>query len=350
MRLLTHWAVVVVLCGWFTSPVEAKCPKCRVATGDLEIPRQLDPEVTTSSGTQPAADDRTFRGFSIAFGIDVPTAYYYRGYLQQDRGVILQPFLTLSANFQPAADCSIQPYIGWTNTIFSRDNGDLPVAHSGGVPRIFRSRVIEIPGDPPSFELQLVPLHDGRGWYESDIMVGVTVYWKDVFFDLNYHVHIFPSDVHDAMHEIGGKISYDLAGLWDATPASQRSFSLRPGLTIYHETSDQNGDQETFIEVSLEPTWRFKLFGRRAAVSVPVALAGSDDGYYVDANDFDTQTLGYFSAAVKGSISLPIDRKFGDWYLNASIQYLHLISDGLVRFNRDDADAVIGSIGVGVSF
>lgn len=316
------------------------CPKCRVAAGDLE-------HAEDSEHTGP------FKGFSFALGSDFSNAYYYRGYLQQDRGVVIQPFLTASANFKFGDDLEVQPYIGWTNTFFTQDNADIPAAHSGGIPRGFKSRVVETPGEgggPPSFEVQLVPTSDGDGWYESDVMAGVTIYYKDLYIDINYHVHIFPTDVHDAMQEIGGKISYDIVGLWDDTPALQRKFSLRPGFMLYHETSDQNGDQETFMEVSIEPIWRFEAFGRKAAVSMPIALSGSGDGYYVDADDFDTQKLGYFSTAIKGSISLPVDEKFGDWFLNGSITYLHLISDGLQEFNRGSSDEIVGSMGIGVSF
>ncbi len=333
----------------------AACPKCRVATADLDEQSILaSPDAATQPGDATARTG-AFRGFSFAIGVDVPTAYYYRGYLQQDRGLILQPFMTASMNFQPRDGLSIQPYVGWTNTFFGNDNADLSAAHSGGIGRGVRSRVTEVPGVPPSneptFVIDLVPTGgDGRGWYESDIMVGTSIYFKDLFIDVNYHVHLFPDDVHDTMQEIGGKISYDLARLWDRdTPALNRTFSLRPAFTIYTELSDDNGGEETFMELALEPAWRFEAFGRRAAITTPIAVSGSPDGYYVDTS-FNDEDLGYFSASVKGSISLPAPDNLGKWFLNGSVTYIRMLNEGLEQSNRGDRDDFYASIGIGVSF
>jgi hypothetical protein len=343
------------------SGIAQACPKCRVATAELESPAEpanpaelaQDASTTAPTTGEPAGP---FKGFSVGAGVDFPTAYYFRGYLQQDRGVIIQPFVTLSAEFEPSPGVSVQPYIGMWNSFHTLDNGTIPAAHSGGVGRRQRLEPEFIPPSPENpegeFIVRLVNVSgDGQGWYEADLMAGVTLVWGDLFLDVNYHWHIFPDDVHDMIQEVGGKLTYDVAGFWDPqTPASRRRFSLRPGFAVYFETSDQNGGEETWMEASLEPAWRFTAFGQRAAVSAPLTLTGSPDGYYVGFRRDEEESIGYFSAGLKGSIALPIDDRFGDWYLNASLTYLHLIADGLQAANRGERDEIIGSIGIGVAF
>ena len=62
------------------------------------------------------------------------------------------------------------------------------------------------------------------------------------------------------------------------------------------------------MDVGLEPAYRFKLFGRRVGVSLPLVLGGSPDGYYVD-SDGDDETIGYFSGSLKCSVGTALSRQ-----------------------------------------
>lgn len=346
------WSLALA-CG-----VASACPKCRVAAGELEAPQLAD--ATGDASSQPAggATPRrtgTFRGFSGAAGADFPTAYFFRGYLQQDRGIIAQPFITLSADLQPAPDTSIQPYVAWMNTFMAVDNIRQNPSHSGGIGRGLKGRIIEVPPSPENPETTFIrdlvsSAGDGSGWYEAELMAGVTIFQGDWFIDLNYRVHLFPGDDHDIVQEAGGKISYDIARFWDPdTKSAARKLSVRPWVAVYRELSDHNFNQETYMEVGVEPTWRFTAFNRRAAISLPFLLAGSPDGYYVDL-DRNAEDLGYASVSLRGSISLPVPEKFGHWYLNGSVTYLRLIADQLERSNRGSENEVTASMGISVSF
>jgi hypothetical protein len=81
------------------------------------------------------------------------------------------------------------------------------------------------------------------------------------------------------VQEIGGKISYDLLGLWSDEPRAARDFSLKASFQAFYELQDENGDEETYMALGLEPAYRFELFGRRAGVSLPLLWGFSPDGY-----------------------------------------------------------------------
>lgn len=352
------------------------CPKCKVATGDLASddtlataaepigpPAGADADPDATAATEQSR--KPLKGLSLAIGADVPTAYFFRGYLQQDRGFIFQPFLTISTTLGDASGAngwSVQPYLGWWNSFHdqpvdsvrgghgrhnhtarteTRTERYLDPGHAGNEAPHFHTRTVNvfIPGNAGS----------GKGWYETEAMAGVTLVRGDWFIDLSYRAHFFPEDTHDFVHEVGGKVSYDLAGLWDDRRPGARDFSLRPWLTVYRELADHNGDENTYVEIGLEPTWRTRVFGQRLAISTPVLLGGSPDGYYYDSAD-DDALLGYVSGSLKASLALPVPEKFGHWYLNGSVTYLQLLADSAEEGNRGDSSEIIGAVGIGVSF
>lgn len=343
-----------------TVGVAAACPKCKVAAGDLagadsgsDVTGLDDARPTLSLFGQPV---------SVSLGADVTTAYFYRGYLQQDRGLIVQPYLTLSTTFETDSGWKVQPYLGWWNSLHDQAI-DAPRGGHGRHNHNPRTEQREVTINDPGHAGNLNPhthtytadvffpgtAGTGKGWYEAQLMAGVTLIRGDWWLDLSYQPHFFPANTHDFVQELGGKLSYDVAGFWDSKPSAQRSLSVRPHLTVFRELSDDNGDENTYVEVGIEPTWRFRVFGQRAALSLPIVAAGSPDGFYYS-NDGNDETFGYASAALRASLALPIPRKYGDWYLNGSLTYLQLVADSVQEGNRGDSEELIGTIGIGVSF
>jgi hypothetical protein len=308
-----------------------------------------------------SAEGQSRKRFNLALGVDFPTQYFYRGYLQQDRGFIAQPFLTISANLGDENGLLVRPYVGWWNSLHSKPVNAVRGGHGRHNHNARTVQVEEEYTDPghagqeePHTHTRLVDVflpgnaNSGKGWYESEVIAGSTFTRGDLFIDLSYHAHFFPEDTHDFVHEIGVKVSYDLAGLWDDEPAGRRKFSLRPWVAVFRELADHNGDENTYVEVGIEPTWRFRAFDQRFALSTPLTLAGSPDGYYFD--DSGDESLGYGSAAVKATMALPVPEKFGHWYLNGSVTYLHLLADSAEAGNGGDESEILGQIGIGVSF
>ncbi len=56
------------------------------------------------------------------------------------------------------------------------------------------------------------------------------------------------------------------------------------------------------------------------------------------------------SLGLSVSIPLQLPAKFGSWYLNGSIEYLHLAADNLSILHGGDRDELIGTFGLGLSF
>jgi hypothetical protein len=336
------------------------CPRCRVSAGGL-----ADEAIASDSeiaATQQSPDG-ALKPFSLTFGVDVTTAYFYRGYLQQDRGLITQPYMSIAADFgDQNGGLSISPYIGWWNSIHEEPI-DEPRGGHGRHIHVAKTETKEdqvlVPGDPSNPEPHLETITSeifypgnagsGEGWYEVELSAGGLITWRDWWLDLSYHVHLFPGNTHDAIQEFNSKISYDITGWWDKHPSLQRQFSLRPYAIVARELNDQNGDENTYIELGVGPTWRFRWRNQIVAISTPVFTGLSPDGTYYKPNAGD-ETFGYLEVALKASITLPVPAKFGHWYLNGSVSYLNLIADSAIADNRGDRNEVIGTIGVGVTF
>lgn len=121
------------------------CPKCRLGASALtgsqpgespwddpyhaEHTGDADPHAATDSPAGAAADPGgappnvgaygPLHPFQLTGGVNVTTAYYHRGYLQEDQGVIVQPHLTLGYTaYESKADgFSLTPYVSWWNSL-----------------------------------------------------------------------------------------------------------------------------------------------------------------------------------------------------------------------------------------
>jgi hypothetical protein len=339
------------------------CPYCTITAGGLaDDAASCDARAEEDSTSQPVFSPP--KALNISIGVDATTAYFYRGYLQQDRGAIAQPYLIISTRIgDEHGGLNIQPYVSWWNDINEEPNDRVRGGHGrdNHVARIItKTQRVLVPGTPdnpkPHFEditsesFVAANTGSGEGWYEVELSGGALITYKDWWIDLSYHVHFYPGNTHDAVQELDAKIGYDVAGFWDKkTLPVDRKFSLRPYILVARELQDQNGDENTYIELGVEPSWRFRALNHNFAVSTPLLVGLSPDGLYYNPNGGD-ETLGYASAAIKGSMGLNIPEKFGHWYINASLTYLQLYADSTIADNRGSHNELIGTIGVGVSF
>jgi hypothetical protein len=104
-----------------------------------------------------------------------------------------------------------------------------------------------------------------------------------------------------------------------------------------------------YLEPGLEPSWRFEVAGRQVGLGLPLVCGLSADGYYLNDRGGNAP-VGYFSSAVRASVSLPAPAGCGEWFLNASLQYLHLFADNLAAINDGRHDAFTCKVGVGFRF
>ncbi|HEV3117767.1 MAG TPA: hypothetical protein VGY58_11980 [Gemmataceae bacterium] len=253
-----------------------------------------------------------FPTFSMSGGVDLLNAYFRRGYLIEEGGPILQPFLTGSTVFTPTQNCSIRPYVtAWDSTNFRG------------------------PGETQQ--------------NVAEFMAGVFTTYGAATLDVNYGYYSrLPLDSFTSVNEVGARIACDVLRPWQA-PGQPCAWSLRPTAALYWEFMEFKKGGAGYAEAGIEPAFRIETREHRAGVTFPVLIGLGMDGYYANAHGSNA-TLGYISAGVSGSVALPAPPGFGQWYMNASLLYLHLTADNLKAINHGDADALVGKIGIGFIF
>jgi len=291
----------------------------------------------------------------IAFAADISNAYFRHGYMQQDRGLVIQPTLSLSLQPIQQKDWTIAPYFIWFNSIHTEESPGYAGGH-GNHTRVEQEyqEYLDGPHDGapfPHYHTRLVDVISfddaGGGWFETEFKPGVAITNGPLILDLNLMGSVFPTNFHDTMIELGFRVSYDLASIWQ--DEEQSAFSLRFDNYISIELKDDNGDEETVIETSLSPAYRFQFDKYRTQVSMPIGTGWSLDGYYQD-TDTNDETFGYVSLGLKATIELPTDPKYGRWFINAGATWYRLLADSAIFANGGDEDGFAASIGFGVAF
>jgi hypothetical protein len=266
------------------------CPYCRADAAGL-------------AGAAPAASGETF-ALLFSGGIDFPTAFYFRGYLQADEGLIVQPYLNLFTAFTHD-EVVVRPYVSLFHS-----------AH---------------------------PDSDNRMADMSDVMIGAVATGHALAIDARYAFYTMNQLMRSNVHELGVKASYDVLARCRA-PGAASPFALRPFAGIYFDLFDEEGTEDVFVNVGLEPSWKLELAGHKIGLGLPIDWGLSADDYYLD-RDGSNAALGYFSTSLTASVVLPARAGRGQWFLNGSLQYLHLAADS-VRVISDEDDICIGKIGV----
>jgi hypothetical protein len=343
--------------------IASACPFCKVAGGEIgndlnaccANPDEMGDhheQATSGPSTGSAADPFPLR---FGFAAEVSNAYFRHGYMQQDRGVVFQPTLSVSLRPIERGGWSIDPYFVWFNSIHSEESPGYAGGH-GNHTRVEQEyqNYLAAPhaGSPlPHYHTRLVDVitfdDAGGGWFETELKPGIVFMRGPLIIDVNLMGSLYPSDFHDTMIELGVRVSYDLAALWDEQ--RRPDFSLRFNNALSHELKDDNGGEETIIETSLEPTYRFKVGNHRMSVAVPVGTGWSPNGYFQDIN-LDDENFGYVSLGLKTTVQLPTDSRRGRWFVNAGVTWYRLLADSAIFANGGDEDAVVASVGIGIAF
>ena len=254
---------------------------------------------------------------SVSGGLDFTTAYFFRGYNQEDQGFITQPYANLYAKLLTDEDLTATAYVGTWNSIHSEHT----LSNAGGGP---------------------------DAWYESDFLAGVDFVSGPYTLGLVYTAYTYPNGAFETIQEVGAKFTLD-----DTELLKDRiGFALKPYVGVYAETSDGNGSEDWYGEIGIAPgVYTFNEDGRYpVALSVPVSVGFSLKDYYLD-SDGDEEFLGFLSLGVTGSVPLPfIPSEFGTWNLVGNVTYLYLASDGLQDLNHGDDYEFIGKLGIAFAY
>lgn len=261
-------------------------------------------------------------------GVDVTSQYFFRGILQENQGVIVQPRIELGYDlYQAQGEGTLQSLdlrFGLWNSL-----QDGPGNDTGGI------------------------------WYESDFYVEIgsklgqklgvsAAYWT-------YQTpNATPSFSKGAtpVEELVFRVDYDDRGEWGESVDS----GLRPWVLLAIEVDGQrdvavNGHVGTYLELGIEPTFEIgKLGDDPLLLSVPTKLGLSLGDYYEDFNGGDDDFFGYFSVGAELSAALGfLPAGMGPWEGFAALHFL-LLGDNNEARNVGDSSELVFQFGASTFF
>jgi len=259
---------------------------------------------------------------AVSAGADVSNAYFFRGILQEDQGVVVQPW----------AKAEI--------TLFEREEGLRTLFLDVGQWNSLHSGPTGTGGEHPGPD----------AWYESDFVAGLSSELGDGFVArAGYTLYTSPNDSFADVHEIGLSL-----GLGDGAWWGEGDFlGVRPSILVALELdgqADAGRDEGVYAELGIAPG--FAIAGVDAApvtLSFPVSLGLSLDDYYEDAGGDDT-TLG--DVGVGAALGIPlrfVPESAGAWTLSVSLRAL-ILFDSLEEKNGGDDLEWIATAGLAVAF
>ena len=194
------------------------------------------------------------RPVTVTVGADVPTDYYFRGYIQEAEGFIVQPYVDVGFNLTDA----VSVHVGWWNSAHSADTtGTL---------------------------------------YESDPWASVNFTAGSWSASALYTLYTYPSDLFEEIHELA----------FTASHGSRLAPSIMIATELRNENLDNSGN--TYLQAGIAPA----IPAGPVTFSIPVAVGLSLKDYYtsLDEDDLESQNefFGYARAGI--AVSVPLSRGF----------------------------------------
>jgi hypothetical protein len=260
-----------------------------------------------------APGDEPTSPFDFEIGVDWTNAYYFRGFLQEREGVIVQPWFELGVTLtEEDSDVAVRAFGGtWSSIHDERTDADTS------------SDVLEY-------------------WYELDLYGGVSVSVDAWTLRSTYWAYLSPSDAFDTIHELEFALGYDDAAHWGDR------FALNPEVLLAVEVGPDGNDgvdRGTYLQLGLTPTLQLD---QRATMELrlPIAVGLSVDDYYQDESG-DDDTFGFFDVGIEASIALPASGA-GQWSIHGGVHWLTLGDN--TKEIAERSDEWIGSFGFSLSF
>lgn len=243
---------------------------------------------------------------SITFDSTFTTAYMWRGVINQHNGVIWQPTLELSLNVFEAEE-------GWVRSV------DLGIG-------TWLSLQSEDAG-------AYAPGSDGV--YETDYYPSLSVAWAGgLTTSFTYYFYTSPNDSFDTIEEVAIDLAYDdseLLGAWAMNPTATLSFESKSS-----SFGDGKGASlELGIEPGAEVALPFDEAGKYpVAITVPLKLGLSVDGYYADGSR--DETFGYFLFGLHATLPVAcVPERFGVLSLTNGFD-VWVVNDAIEAYTSDE--------------
>ena len=234
--------------------------------------------------------------YTVTVGVDVPTAYMFRGIHQESRGLIAQPPVDLGVSLSDTVTLNV---------------GQWHSVHSGPT----------------------------GSFYESDYYGSVTFAagkWKPGVLFTSYTSH---ASRFATVHEIAGFLSFD---------DSASKFPLSPKATVAYELdgqADGGSSQGTYFEFAIRPGVKLIDASTPLLLAVPAKVGLSLRDYYEGINGSDT--FGFFSAGLIAST--PITTGKVTWDVHGGVDLMWLGSN-LKGLNAGDGFKPIGVFGITLTY
>ena len=266
-------------------------------------------------------DDSPNQGnVSISAGLDVATAYFFRGILQERDGGIFWPYAELGI------------------TLWENDSGQ-SVSFLGGIWNSVHTNKTGASGSGPS------------NWYEADIYGGLSLGLTDFLStDLVYIAYASPNGAFATIQEFDAVVSID-DSQW-----MPDNFSINPYMRWAFELDNTafGPDEGIYLELGAEPSYVFAADSNYpVTLSLPLTLGLSVDDYYevVQPNGSKSDdTFGFFDFGVGLGVPLSfIDPSYGSWSVSAAFHGISLSGD-LADVNRGDGFFPWGVAGIAMEY
>lgn len=282
--------------------------------------------LATTSAIQAQDDAGPNQGkVSFSAGLDITSAYFFRGIIQEDQGLITQTWLDATFNLSDTVDLTI----GIWNSMHDAQTG-APANGTG-----------------PDW------------WYEADLYLGLSMaVSENCSLGLTYTAYTSPNDAFGTIHELAVSASHDDSGAWGGS--FLEGSGLQPSFTIARELdgqADGGSDEGTYLEVGIEPS--FTLIDSQdqpVTLSIPVTVGLSIGDYYEEnlsgtpAGPYDDSNFGYLDIGAVLSTPLNIPADYGQWEASLGLHYLFLSeATEAANANGDDSEFIL-SLGISMGY
>ena len=281
----------------------------------------------------PTTTPSTVRG---AFGADYTSQYFFRGIVQENQGLILQPWVQLGYRLHDGNDAlhDVDLSFGLWNSIH-----DGPTGGSNG------------------------------NWYESDFYVDLAARSGERFaFSMRYTAYTNPNDFFRT-YNTPARAGLPQRGFRDveelmltlnfddrALLLDELRSGLQPHATVAFELNgqrDNGNDRGIYAEVGISPWLALdEQHGEGLRLSFPVKAGFSLFGYYESQNAAagGDETFGFvdMAAALSSPLNL-LPKGMGPWHGEASLHWI-LLGNNLEQRNSNDTGALFFTIGASTSF
>lgn len=257
---------------------------------------------------------------ALSAGVDFPTAYYFRGILQEDEDYIVQPYGDVTFTLYEGKEVlnAVTFTLGTWNSLHGGPTGVEDSANQ-----------------------------DPKMWYESDFYAKVgTTLVEDLTAELIYTAYMSPNGRFTTVQELALGLSYNDAKLLGP-------FALNPSAVLAFEVkgqADAGRHRGVYLQLGVEPGVTLLEEGPiPVSFSLPLAVALSLSDYY-EFGSGDDETFGYFSGGVTGSIPIAfLPKSLGAWTIKAGVNVL-VLGDNLRAVNERDRTEVVGTIGIALTY